>query len=539
MRKFNFTVLLSVMFLQYIFSGIAFGETHYSVTHTMVKMPDGISLSTDIYLPVTPPPYPAILIRSPYNKSNSKGEGDKFTKLGYAVVIQDTRGKFASEGIFYPFKNERKDGLATINWIQSQKWFNGKIAGWGGSYVGYTQWAIADQLDAFVPVVTSANMYDLVYPNGIFSLATAFNWGLAVDSKTVNSINPEKLIAAYSILPLSVADDSTFAQNDFVDDWLKHESEDDYWDTMNHRFIQPTPMYSIAGWWDIFLKPQIEDFVKQGNKRHPDSKLLIGPYAHGKIIMETDYGEHANLYRNEKHIQTFLANKLKNEHNNFGPNKPFSFFIIHKNVWVEAEKWPPQNTRKTDYYFSAEGQMSKSMSTENRVYEFTYDPINPFMSLGGTFLGIGVGPAVQNPNLGREDQVVFESQPLTGPLTLLGPINVTIYFSSDVKNTELFVSLQEVLPTGDIINIQEGGTKIVSQNESPQKLDLPVWPTGYQINAGNKMRVQITSSLFPRYNRTLNNGGPIFSAQTHTVAHHKIYVGDKYPSSISLPVFKE
>ena len=182
----KFKVVFVAFVLHFGFCGISQGAEHFTKSSEKIVMSDGVKLATDIYLPAQGEKWPCILMRSPYNKNNSKGDGEKFTKMGYAVVIQDTRGKFESEGKFYPFKHDRKDGLATIDWIKSQKWFGGKIAGWGGSYVGYTQWAIADQLDAFVPVVTSANMYDLCYPSGIFSLATAFNWGLAVDSKTVN-----------------------------------------------------------------------------------------------------------------------------------------------------------------------------------------------------------------------------------------------------------------------------------------------------------------------------------------------------------------
>lgn len=541
MKKLNLCFLLNVIFIYVFFTSFSFAQEVFTVSNKIIHMADGTGLSTDVYLPKSESPFPTILIRSPYNKNSSKGEGEKFTKMGYVVVIQDTRGKFESEGKFYPFKHDRKDGLETIKWIKAQDWSNGKIAGWGGSYVGYTQWAIADQLDAFVPVVTSANMYDLIYPGGIFSLATAFNWGLAVDSKTINNIKPEKIIAAYSILPLSIADDSTFAQNDFVDDWTRHQFYDPYWGAQDHRSAITTPFYSIAGWYDIFLEAQIKDFVDQGERRHPKSRLVIGPYAHGQITIETDYGEHANLYRNKEKIYSFLESILKDNPTQDN-SKPFSLFVMHKNEWVESDTWPPANTKTTPLYFNTGGSFSDSVPPVNKKAKYSYDPLNPFISLGGTFLGVGVGPAFQNPNVERKDQIIFDSVPMENPLTLLGPVSATIYVSSDAPSTDFFVSLQEVSDDGKIINIQEGGKTVYSDAASlprPQKVDISLWATGYQIKAGHKIRVMINSCLFPRYNRNLNSGEPIFSAQNPQVANQTFYFGNKYPSHILLPIFTE
>ncbi len=405
--------------------------------------------------------------------------------------------------------------------------------------MGYTQWAIADQMQAMVPLVTTANMYEALYPNGILSLSTALNWGLAVDSKTANTIKPEKMVAAYSILPLSLADDSTWAQNKFWDDWLKHEREDEYWNLINHRPLKATPMYSVAGWYDIFLPAQIKDFVSQGSLRHPESKLVIGPFAHGQILLETDWGEHGTFQRHEKNIFEFLSNQLNATSYQIQPEKPFSFFIIHKNEWIEAETWPPANVCPTRFYLNESGLLSQQWPEGEKVYEFAYDPLDPFPSLGGSFLGVGVGPALQNPNSKRNDQVVFQSEALVAPLVLLGPIEATVYFASDAFHTDLFVSLQEVRENGDIINIQEGGVKVNLTNNHPQKVDIPIWPTGYQINAGHKIRVAITSSLFPRYNRSLNTGEAIFHAFQYKTTRQKIYAGHEYPSSVSLPVYKE
>lgn len=198
-----------------------------------ITVEDSINLATDLYLPKGSGLFPCILIRSPYSKNNFEinGEGAirQFLKRGWVVVVQDTRGKFESNGIYEPFRHERPDGLSIVQWIRSQTWSNGKVGGRGGSYVGYTQWAIADQLDVITPIVTSANMYELVYPDDLFSLATVMNWALPNGSRTLNTVDPEKMKESYFITPLSVADDSIFGQIDFPsaentlgeDEWLE------------------------------------------------------------------------------------------------------------------------------------------------------------------------------------------------------------------------------------------------------------------------------------------------------------------------------
>ena len=509
----------------------------------MVHTENSIRLSTDIYLPKTDGPFPCILVRTPYNKIKGVSDIELFTDLGYALVIQDTRGKHESEGEFYPFKFERQDGLATIDWIKSQNWSNGKIGGWGGSYVGYTQWAIADELDAMVPIITSANMYELIYPSGIFSLATAFNWGLPVYSKTSNKLDAEKIKEAYSILPLSNADNLIDSQNIFIDDLLEHQYEDEYWGKLNHRSTESCPMFSIAGWYDIFLISQLNDFISKADQRHSESRMIIGPYAHGTILIDTDFGENGDLFKYQDDALAFLASQLKDDDNTKAEDSmegvPYTLFIEHRNEWYQAQEWPPKETKITSWFLGQEGTISKQNSAIKGKAEYTYDPKNPFPSLGGTFLGQGVGPALQNSNSNRKDQIIFESDALKKELVLLGPVDASIYVSTDAPSTDFYISLQELRPDGNILNIQEGGKTIYTSgvsDEKIQKIDISLWATGYQINKDSKIRVVISSSIFPRYNRNLNSGERVFSASNIRSAHQKIFFGKQYPSHIKLPV---
>lgn len=507
-----------------------------------VVMEDGIKLATDVYLPIESGQYPCVLVRTPYNKQSGKGEAEWFVKNGFTFVVQDCRGKFASEGKFYPFRNERADGLATVEWIREQSWSNKKIGGFGGSYVGYTQWAISDVLNALTAHITGADVYDVLYPDGLFSLATAFNWGLAMDSATINQIPPKKISASYTILPLSVADDLTYADNRFVNDWLSHPSNNDYWKSQSHRGMAKCPVLSIGGWYDIFLMDQLNDFQALLENGHPDSRIVIGPWCHGPRGVKNDYGGIEKTGQRDSLIRRFIAKQLRVEGVNvFEPpfkDKKYNLFIMERNEYYGADQWPPKATAFTPYYIGSNKYFAREMPQDEGKLEYTYDPADPYPSKGGTLLGSPVGPALQNDNLSREDQLVFETGVFKSPLILLGPIEAVLYVDTDVSSTDFIVCLQHVFPNGSIINVQEGGKTVDFEKSGIKKVRLSVWATGYQVNPGHKLRAVVTSSWFPRFNRNLNSSESIFSAKTIKTARQKIYFGPKHPSSVILPILK-
>jgi len=514
----------------------------YILKTEYVIMDDGIKLVTDVYLPSGQGPFGCVMERSPYNKQNGKAIAEWFIERGLAVVLQDCRGKFASEGTFYPFRNERADGLVTVKWIRQQKWSNGKIGGFGGSYDGYTQWAISDVLDVITAHVTGADMYELVYPEGLFSLGSVINWGFAVDSNTTNDIKPEKMGASYTILPLSVADDLTYADSQFVDDWLSHPLNDNYWKSINQQRNVKCPVLSVGGWYDIFLMSQIDDFQTMLRDGHPDNRIVIGPWCHGPQSFKNDYGGIDKTGDREELLRYFVADRLKGQDDNlFKPpfkDKRYNLFIMERNEYYGDDQWPPKAVLFETYYIGANGQISTELFPRAGQSEYSYDPSNPYPSRGGTILAPAVGPALQNDNVSRSDQLVFETDTLKSPLTLLGPIRAELYVSSDAPSTDFIVCLQDVFANGNIINIQEGGRTVKLDKQMPKKTELSVWATGYQINAGHKLRAVITSSWFPRFNRNLNTDEAIYSATTMRTAHQKVYYGPKHPSAIILPVLK-
>lgn len=502
-------------------------------------MKDSVELATNVFIPKGKKRFPAVLVRTPYNKYAEEWMGKAFNLFRIAVVVQDVRGKYQSGGEFYPFMNEREDGLQTLRWIREQPWSNGTVAGWGGSYVGYTQWAIADSLDFLTLLLTGANLYDFTYPDSLFSLQTTYIWGTENAANELNKIDSAKRSVAIMTLPLAAADDSAVKDIDFFNDWVAHEKYDDYWQKLDFRGRSKAPVLSMAGWYDLFLKAQIRDFqALEANGDNP-GHLVIGPWAHGPFGETNTYGG-TEKSGDPKLIFKFVKNYLRKNRMSLGPpltDRRFNLFIMERNEYIGSDVWPPEETKIIPHYLGPGRLISKEPLSLKGELSFIYNPADPFPSLGGTTLGAGVGPARQNPNSERTDQLIFEMPLENEPLILLGPVSATLWLSSSAECTDFIVGIQDVFPDGKIINIQEGGAKVRFDSVNPEKNEISVWATGYQFNPGHKLRVVISSSWFPRYNRSLNTCEPAAGATTMTEAKQIVWYGSDTPSSINLPVY--
>jgi putative CocE/NonD family hydrolase len=538
-RFFSFLATISVICSSLLNESCSQNKAEPGYQEVNIPMSDGVLLSTDIYIPKHAKQYPIVLVRTPYSKSAEKWMGKAFGIFGIGVVVQDVRGKYKSGGEFYPFINERSDGLQTLRWIRQQSWSSGVIAGWGGSYSGITQWAVSDSLDLMSFLLAGGNLYDFLYPDSLFSLQSAFTWGFQNALHEANSIPPEKLDSGFKILPLSAADDSIIENIPFINDWIKHENYDNYWDNINFRGYARAPMLSIAGWYDIFLKAQIDDFQELEKKGIPDNRLIIGPWCHGSQGVENQYGGLSKTGKPQK-IFKYVKNYLKGRNYRLTSplkDKKFNLFIMERNEYVGSDVWPPVETTTTPYYIGSGNYIGPTKPMESGVLQFDYDPADPFPSHGGTALGTGIGPAKQNDNISRNDQLAFEMNIEEKPLILLGPVSATLWVSSDAPCTDFIICMQDVFPDGNIINIQEGGARIKFTDDKAKKSEISLWATGYQLNPGHKLRVIITSSLFPRYNRSLNACESIFNAKDMVSARQSVYYGGDTPSSINFPIY--
>ena len=537
-KSIIFTILGLVCIIIASLAYYVFGGPRKS--EVKIKMKDGVHLATDVFVPGYWGKYSTVLVRTPYNKASEEWMGNAFKLFRIAVVVQDTRGKYKSEGDFYPFVNEREDGLETLSWIRSQPWSDGTVAGWGGSYVGFTQWAISDSLDFLTLLLTGARLYDFVYPDSLFSLQTAYLWCTENASVKTNKIDAEKKKSAILTLPVSAADDSTIMDINFFNDWIAHNTFDEYWQKLDFRGKTKAPILSMAGWQDLFLKTQIDDFEALSKTGNPGNRLIIGPWVHGSMGEKNEYGGLDKTGKPTKifnYVKRFLKGRKSKLTEPLKDTK-YNLFVMERNEYVGSDVWPPQETLVTPYYIGPSGYLSNQPINGSGSVGYVYNPANPYPSHGGTTLGEGVGPARQNENVSRTDQLAFEMNIENEPLVLLGPVSATLWLTSDAPCTQFIVGLQDVFPDGKIINIQEGGANVKLSQTVPQKTEISIWATGYQLNPGHKLRVVISSGWFPRYNRSLNTCELATLATEMAEARQTIWYGSGTPSSIQLPVYQ-
>ena len=533
-------------------------------------MRDGVRLSTNIYRPDAPGKFPVLLTRSPYGNG---GKGSHFAQyfvtLGYVVIAQDTRGRYESEGVFDALQSEALDGYDIQQWVGKQSWCNGKIGTYGGSYVGFTQWMPAPlqspYLVTMMPVVTFSDFHDVVYQNGAFRLEL---WGLWSYEMTtpyhvvLDSIikRPDDILMK---LPLIDQDKKLGWKVPFLRDWLVHPEHDRYWDRTSigddgYSKIR-TSIYNIGGWYDILLNGTIANFTKMTNPSidpeiRKKQKILIGPWVHNegtRKVGELDFGESAEL--NETELMTrWFDSQLKGIDNGMTEEPPVKIFVMGENRWRYENEWPLARTDYQKYYFhsrgnantlSGDGFMDTIPSNDNTVDKFVYDPENPVRTIGS------MGPYDQRPIETRNDVLIYDTRLLQEDVEVTGPVNAVIYASSSAKNTDFTAKLVDVYPGGKAIRICEGILRADHRNPllSPSNIEpgkiyeykIDLWATSNVFKKDHKIRVEISSSNFPRFDRNLNTGNYFATDTTFVKAEQIIYHNAEYPSSIILPIIRE
>ncbi|MFH1537591.1 MAG: CocE/NonD family hydrolase, partial [bacterium] len=386
-----------------------------------IPMSDGLKLKADVYLPDGDGPFPVVLNRTPYNRKGVSGEAERLNPRGIAFVAVDVRGRFESEGDFVPFVNEGRDGVDTMKWILAQPWCNGKIAGNGGSYVGYTQWALTSEpvpgLAAIAPLFTTANIYEIPYRGGAFNLATALGWASAMHNRNMlDSAAYLMSTRAQKVLPLIKGDNKTGNQLDFYDDWLRHPDMDEFWERMNHgkHFDQKNvPALMAAGWFDLFLGSQLQDFVRMTTEGPPEtagkSRIIIGPWDHSGSLVPAmikppiiDLPDEAKKLSNFQHFLDEWYDYWLLGGDRPPPDlPPVRLFVMGSNLWMDFPSWPPPGMKPTPWYIHSAGSAA---SPEDGAYlsdtppgdeppdTYDYRPRKPTPSRGGAILGTDMGP---------------------------------------------------------------------------------------------------------------------------------------------------
>ncbi len=550
---------------------IPLSETEYNVIEELdvrVPMRDGVLLSTNIYRPDVPGRYPVLLMRSPYGNG---GKGNKLAAYavsrGYVVVLQDTRGRYESEGVFDAMQPEAEDGYDTQQWIGAQIWCNGKIGTFGGSYVGFTQWMPAplqsQYLVTMFPVVTFSDLHDVMYQNGAFRLELFGLWSWEMTSPY--NLNPDSLAKntdkILMSLPLIDQDKQLGWKIPFLRDWLMHPEHDSYWNRTSvgdgYSKIKAS-VFSTGGWYDILLKGTIDNYLKMtGPDIDPEvrkkQKLMIGPWVHNtgqRKVGELDFGESAEMDENPLMLRWF-DNQLKGIENGMDEEPPVKIFVMGANKWRFENEWPLARTVYQNFYFHSggrantldgDGTLDINPPDDKNPDRYVYDPSDPVRTIGS------MGPYDQTEIEKRQDVLVYSTPPLKSDIEVTGPVNAIVYASSSAKNTDFTAKLVDVYPDGRAIRICEGIIRADHRNPSlpptnielgkVYKYNIDLWATSNVFKKGHKIRVEISSSNFPRFDRNLNTGD-YFATDTKWIkAEQTVFHNKQYPSCIVLPVIK-
>lgn len=546
-----------------------------------VPMRDGVTLSADVYLPRAEGQYPAIIHRTPYDNTSPVfvRQAHYFAEQGYAFVYQDVRGRCDSGGEFDPFRNEDKDGYDTVEWIARQPWCTGKIGMLGGSYAGTVQWMAAREqpphLTALVSTAAAGRwMHEVPYFNGKF--APYWIWWLNLTSaRTLQDRvweagvpSPIDFPAVFRHRPLQDMDRLIGRTDTAWRKWLEHNTFDDYWKHLSlDGFFDKIdlPVLHITGWFD---GDQLGEMYYYDNmlKRSPAADkqwLLIGPWDHAgtrvpkQELNGIDYGEQALVDINAVHLR-FFDRWLKGERNGQENDSRVKVFIMGRNQWHEAEQWPLPGTQMTEFYLhsggsanslNGNGTLSRSAPGDEPADTYTYDPDHPTPSSQD----VGEAHGLEKPNDNRfierrEEVLVFTSEPLQDEMVIAGKSFITLYAATDCVDTDFMAILSVVQPDGHSYPLATTAMRATYRASLERR--TPVTPGAvhqYRIEfmelcqafqPGQRIRVSVMSSLYPRYDLNPNTGARVGDDAEGRIAHQTLYHNAEYPSHLLLPVVK-
>jgi putative CocE/NonD family hydrolase len=548
-----------------------------------VPMRDGVVLRADLALPATTGRFPTLVYRTPYGKQFALKEGGTFEKAvarGYAVVIQDVRGRYASDGDFLPYQNEGRDGYDTIEWAARQSWSDGNVGTFGLSYPGAVQWLAAVEnpphLKAMVPAMTFSTPRNFFYSGGVFD-GSWLDWiwfNIAPDARRrKNLAGPQtrKEAAAswkqdheriQNFLPLRNLPDLKQVAP-FYYEWLSHPAADPWWDwaELRNKYDRVhAAVLNFSGWYDEAYGPDGATTNFNGllaarrNDRDPRTHTMIGPWTHGgqdeSKSGERDFGAAAPINYDEL-ILRWMDRYLRNVDNGLDREKPVRLFVMGDNAWRDEDSWPLTRAKETSYYLNGESAASRVgtlnsalLAPSAHTSEFVSEPSHP---LADPYTAYGAHD--YRAFAGRDDVLVFDTAALATDTEVTGPIRAEIFASTDVPDFDLWVRLLDVSPDGTAFNLMSPGLDVLRasyRNASLKPalltpgqvylLTLDRMLTSNVFRAGHRIRVQISAAFSPHFSRNLQTGESEITSSRTQLGHIRIYHDAEHSSRIVLPV---
>jgi uncharacterized protein len=546
------------------------------------KMRDGVTLRADIYRPKAVGKFPVLLERTPYDKTAGRAFATEGASRGYVVILQDTRGRYKSDGEWYPFKNESTDGYDTVEWAAALPYSDGKVGMFGGSYVGATQFLAAiahpPHLAGIAPYVTASNYHDgWTYQGGAFEQWFDESWTTGLAQNTLqrwvdahsNALDLKGTLPLTEYPMFNLPDPKTLAP--YFQDWLAHPNYDDYWKQISieeHYSQVEVPVFNIGAWYDIFLGGTLRNFellkTKAGTAAAREGqRLLIGLGGHSggwerEKIGDADFGKNAP-YDGDDVTLAWYDHLLKGVNNAFAGSKPVRIFVMGINQWRDEDDWPLARAKRTKYFLHSAGKANSSsgdgtLDTESPGGEpkdaYVYNAANPAPTVGGPLccdaLRLKPGPYDQKAVEVRKDVLVYSTAPFEKDTEVTGPVTLDLYVSTSAVDTDFTGKLVDVWPNGYAQNLTEGILRLRYRNsqEKPElakpgeiyRVTVDLWATSNVFLAGHRLRLEISSSNFPRFDRNLNTGREQATSKKMVKARNAIYHDKGHPSALVLPI---
>lgn len=592
-----------IVFLLLLLSGLAFSQEPLHETKVLhgirIEMRDGVKLAADVYLPSAGEKrWPTLIARTPYNRAGLRRGAEWFAQRGFAVVAVDVRGRFESEGPFYPFVNEGPDGYDVIEWAARQGWSNGKVGTYGASYLAWDQYRAAMEnpphLVAMFANVGGADFYqEFGYPGGTLNLG----WGMWLLRSAETSVPAQSLPEEKAALSRILEKPGEWlakhprergkvlapfpTQRRVYDDSLAHATFDSYW--RDPAFYVPgtwarmkdVPTLFVSGWYDYFATGLLRNFENLSAKQQSPHRLVMGPWWHAvgpSDCGDGDFGTAAQVDMQTLSLEWF-NHWLKGEPLETLAKERVRYFMMgggsegrnakgqreHGGTWKNASTWPPPANLRS-LYLSDEGRLTGNPTkTDSRTYVF--DPNHPVPTIGGRF-GIGawtpncfqnqvcragvLGCESEGPLASRPDVLSFSSEPLEEPVEVTGAARATLWVSTDAPDTDFSVKLIDVAPDGYAAIISDGQIRLryrsgfARESLTPPgeivEVEIPLYSSSNFFAKGHRIRIDISSSNWPQFESNSNTGEPVNDWTKRQPARNTVYLGPERPSRVLLPV---
>jgi putative CocE/NonD family hydrolase len=535
-----------------------------------VKMRDGVALSADVTRPTAEGRFPVILARTPYNKAS--GGKDRvelvryFASRGYVFVAMDVRGRGDSDGEWSPYRNDGRDGYDAIEWCAAQPWSNGKVGTIGGSYNGKTQWLTAilqpPHLTAMIAMTSPSDPF-VEFPTGV-PIPLDISWYHYTAGHVVQNEDAVDWPTLFEHLPLVTMDDAMGRPTAVWKDQFEHARLDSWWDPERYQNQYDrirVPVLHISGWYDDEQIGTPLNYAGVSAKGSPEARkaqrLLMGPWPHalnsGTKLGEVEFGPTAKIDINAVWLR-FFDRWLKGIDNGLDKEPPVRIFVMGENAWREESEWPLARTRYTKYYLHGgransifgDGSLSTKEPAAEKADTYTHDAARPVPFITDpSFAQVG-GPDDYRSVERRDDVLVFSTEPLSADTEVCGPVKARLWASTSGRDADFMAKLLDVWPDGFAQRLADGMVRarfregmdkqVAVEPGRVYPLDVDVWNTCQLFKSGHRIRLEVASSGFPKYDRNPATGEPLGKTTRLEKSEQKVFHDREHPSHVVLPI---